>query len=626
MVTCRKGREPLRRSSLFALLLVLAGLSFSPRPSSAAAAEVPYAWTGVERVVAVADLHGDYERFVFILQNPTVGILDEHLGWAGGKTHLVQLGDIMDRGQDAKKIFDLLIRLEKEAAEAGGMVHVLLGNHEEMNITGISLDYPHYVTVEQFVSFLPPDFRKAREAEHFRRLPAAERKRPLVEGPDAPFDERLRIYWQAVIDGRDPEARRAYVLGFNEAYGDWLIGKNIVIKINDIIYTHGGVSEALSKWPLREINTVMRTELEFFQAVMKNPQRFQKAFRPKLVYDPDSPLWFRGLASKNEQSAQAEVDRTLANLGARAVVVGHNYMRFNGSSPMIGREHVARFQDKVWIMDTGISGYYGGVPSALIYDKGQIIVWGETEEVAARTVVKTPPPSLLPPAAMERFLETAAIKEVEAGPAGRTAPLRVTLEAGGVVRQAIFKYIDRRRPDQLPDSFHYELAAYALAKHLGLTFVPPVVEREVEGMKGSLQAFAERTLRETERKERKLKPKDPAAFDRSMADLRVFANLVYDNCNDETDTLVRLQDGAVFRVDFSEAFAPKKGLVPRCDTPKCSRRLYARLLAWDNAAVEALLSPYLGADEIKALHARKDLIVRLFQKMIASRGAENVLF
>ena len=212
------------------------------------------------------------------------------------------------------------------------------------------------------------------------------------------------------------------------------------------------------------------------------------------------------------------------------------------------------------------------------------------------------------------------------GPAGRTAPLRVTLEAGGVVRQAIFKYIDRRRPDQLPDSFHYELAAYALSKHLGLTFVPPVVEREVEGMKGSLQAFAEKTLRETERKERKLKPKDPAAFDRGMADLRVFANLVYDNCDDETDTLVRLQDGAVFRVDFSEAFAPKKGLVPRCDTPKCSRRLYARLLAWDNAAVEALLSPYLGVDEIKALHTRKDLIVRLFQKMIASRGAENVLF
>jgi len=627
MVTSRKGREPLRRSSLLAVFLVLFALSRLPLlPSAAAAAEIPYAWTGVERVVAVADIHGDYERFVFILQNPAVGILDENLGWAAGKTHLVQLGDIMDRGPEAKRILDLLIRLEKEAAEAGGMVHVLLGNHEEMNITGISLDYPHYVTAEQFVSFLPADFRKTREAEFFRGLPAAERKRPLVEGPDAPLDERLRTFWQTVIDGRDPEARRAYVRGFNDAYGDWLIKKNAVIKINDVIYTHGGVSEALSKWPIREINAVMRSELEFFQAFMKNPQRFQKAFKPKLVYDPDSPLWFRGLASKNEQSAQAEVDRTLANLGARAIVVGHNYMRFNGSSPIIRRENVARFQDKVWIMDTGISGYYSGVPSALIYDKGQISVWGETEEVAARSTVRPAPPSPLPPAEMEKFLRTAAIKGVEAGPAGRTAPLRVTLEAGGVTRQAIFKYIDRRRPDQLPDSFHYELAAYALAKHLGLSFVPPVVEREVEGMKGSLQAFAERTIRETERRERKLKPKDPKAFDQGMADLRVFANLVYDNCDDEKDTLVRLEDGAVFRVDFSEAFAPKRGLAPHCETPKCSQRLYAKLLAWDNAAVEALLGPYISAEEVKALHYRRDIIVRLFQRMIASRGAENVLF
>lgn len=629
MVTSGKGREPRGRSFLISALFLLIALSLQPLgsgPSASPAADIPYAWTGVERVVAVADLHGDYERFVFILTNPAVAVLDENLGWAAGKTHLVQLGDIMDRGPEAKRILDLLIRLEKEAAAAGGMVHVLLGNHEEMNITGISMDYLHYVTVEQLISFLPADFRRPREAEYFRRLPAAERKRPLVEGPDAPLDERLRTFWQMAIDGRDAEARRAYVRGFNDAYGDWLVGKNIVIKIDDVIYTHGGINEALSKWPLREINTVMRTELQFFQSSMKNPQRFQKAFKPKLVYDPDSPLWFRGLASKNEQSAQSEVDRTLANLGAKAIVVGHNYMRFNGSSPIISRESVARFQDKVWIMDTGISSVYNGVPSALIYDKGQIRVWGETEEVAAKTAVKLAPQSSLPPEEMEQFLRTAAIKQVEAGPAGRTAPLRVTLEAGGVARQAIFKYIDRRRPDALPDSYHYELAAYALAKHLGLSFVPPVIEREVEGTRGSLQAFAEKTIPETERKERKLRPKDHAAFDRGMADLRVFGNLVYDNCYDEKDTLVRLADGAVFRVDFSEAFAPKKNLMPRCDMTKCSRQLYAKLKAWDDAAVGALLGRYLSGEELQALNSRKDNILRVLQKTMASRGAENVLF
>jgi hypothetical protein len=67
----------------------------------------------------------------------------------------------MDRGDRAKEILDLLMRLEKEAEAAGGKVHILLGNHEEATITGISLGCPDYVSAKQFVSFLPEDFRKA---------------------------------------------------------------------------------------------------------------------------------------------------------------------------------------------------------------------------------------------------------------------------------------------------------------------------------------------------------------------------------------------------------------------------------------------------------------------------------
>jgi hypothetical protein len=618
MSTTRKGRAPGRFIPLFLAFLVLSVISLPPLfPRPSPAADIPCVWTDVERIVAVADLHGDYERFLFILTNPTVGILDGNLAWAAGRTHLVQLGDIMDRGPDAKQIFDLLIRLEKEAAAAGGMVHVILGNHEEMNITGIALDYPYYVTVDQFVSFLPPKFRKAREAEFLKKLPAAERKRPIVEGPDTQMDERLRAFWQGVIDRKDPEARRAYVLGFNDAYGDWLLKKNAVIKIDDIIFTHGGISEAFSKWPLREINVLLRSELEFFQGAMRNPQSYRKPFKPKLVYNPDSPLWFRGLVSKNEKSAQAEVDRILANLGARAIVAGHNYASFGGSSPILGKESVSHFQDKVWMMDTGISSIYGGIPSAWICDKGQVTVWGETEEVAARTAVKPAPQGVLAPSGMETFLKTAGVKGRESGPGGRTDSWRIT---------AIFKYIDRRRPDMLADSYEYELAAYALAKGLGLGLVPPVVEREIEAARGSLQVFVENTVSESERKERKLKPKNPAAFEKAMADLMVFENLTYDDCQNEKDTLVGLDDSSVSRVDFSEAFAPKKGLLPRCDIQKCSRQLYKNLLAWKDDAVADLMRPYLNEEEISALNSRRELIVRLIQRLIQTRGEQNVLY
>jgi len=623
MSSSRKSRSGHRLLFLFLSVVLLFRLS--------PAADIPYVWTGVDRVVAVADLHGDYDRFVFILTQPGVGVLDEELHWVAGKTHLVQLGDVMDRGpvsaDNAKGIFDLLIRLEKEAAAVGGMVHALIGNHEEMNITGISLDYPNYVGVEQFVAFLPDSYRKAKEAEYLKTLSPEERKTTEEGGLDVATDGNLASFWRKIIDRKDPEARKAYVLGFNDAYGDWLLQKNVIIKINDVIYVHGGVSEAFSKWPLREINTVMRTELALFQGMMRDHQQYWHPFKPKIVYNPDSPIWYRGLAKGSEESTRSEVDRILANLGARAMVIGHNFFSFNGgSSPVVERAQVARFQDRIWIMDTGISGSYGGVPSALIYDKGDFKVWGETEEVAARTAVKPPPPKALSTKEMEDFLRTASVVGRGPGPGGRTDAWRLTLEAGGTVRTALFKYIDRRRPDPLADSYKYEQAAYALDKYLILGYIPPIVEYRVDQTPGALQAFVANSISEADRKAQHLDPQDPEVFEKSMTDLRVFENLVYDDCQNEKDTLIRRDDWKIFRVDFSEAFAPKKDTVPRCDIRRCSRLLYKKLNGWDDKAVAGLMAPYLNEEEIRALNARRELIFRYIQKLIELAGEENVLF
>ena len=53
-------------------------------------------WTGVDRVVAVGDVHGDYDQLVAVLRS--AGLIDEQGNWTGGKTHLVQNGDVLDRG------------------------------------------------------------------------------------------------------------------------------------------------------------------------------------------------------------------------------------------------------------------------------------------------------------------------------------------------------------------------------------------------------------------------------------------------------------------------------------------------------------------------------------------------
>src|SRR5262245_33598569 len=91
-------------------------------------------FTGVERVVAVGDVHGDFGAFVGVLR--AAGVIDQKNKWTGGKTHLVQTGDVPDRGADSRKVMDLLMDLEKQAPKAGGRVHALIGNHEAMNLYG----------------------------------------------------------------------------------------------------------------------------------------------------------------------------------------------------------------------------------------------------------------------------------------------------------------------------------------------------------------------------------------------------------------------------------------------------------------------------------------------------------
>ena len=92
--------------------------------------------TGVERLVAIGDVHGDYDAFVSLLR--VAKLIDNGTAWTGGKAHLVLPGDYIDRGKDSRKVLDLLITLESRAEKAGGRVHALLGNHETMNIMGIS--------------------------------------------------------------------------------------------------------------------------------------------------------------------------------------------------------------------------------------------------------------------------------------------------------------------------------------------------------------------------------------------------------------------------------------------------------------------------------------------------------
>ena len=109
-------------------------------------------------MVSVGDVHGSPGNLILILKSS--GLLDGNLAWTGGTSHLVLNGDLIDKGSSDRGVLDLVRRLQSEAEAAGGRVHVVLGNHEAMNLDGNL----RYVSKESFA-----EFADLEEKSHRRR-------------------------------------------------------------------------------------------------------------------------------------------------------------------------------------------------------------------------------------------------------------------------------------------------------------------------------------------------------------------------------------------------------------------------------------------------------------------------
>jgi hypothetical protein len=300
-------------------------------------------WTGVKKIVAIGDIHGDFNNFVKILRD--LNIIDENFQWIAGTTHLVQTGDILDRGPNAKAAFDLIKKLEVQAEQAAGKVHMLIGNHEYMNIKNMAFDFEGYVTIDQFLSFLPQDFIEEKEEEFKKKN--HQKTATLNNNSNGNLD--FYPYWEEILSKKEEKAIRKYRDNFNKNYGNWILEHNAVIKINNIVFTHGGISKKYSKWKLEKINDTITKELSGKK-------------RQKVVYDNAGPLWYRELAQQEESIFFDEVNEILENLDADYMVTAHTPKKTGVFS---------RFYGRIWMIDTGISSHYGGNLSALIYEDGE---------------------------------------------------------------------------------------------------------------------------------------------------------------------------------------------------------------------------------------------------------------
>lgn len=306
-----------------------------------------------ERIVAVGDLHGDFEAWREIALRAR--LIDRRNRWAGGSAVLVQLGDITDRGPDSLKIIRHLMRLQGQARQSGGRVVVVVGNHEAMNMT----DDLRYVHPGEFAAFVNADSdrlrRRVYEANKAAIIAAYRRGSPAIT------NAAVRNAWLSANPPGKLEHQAAW--SPRGELGRWTMANPAVARIGDTLFVHGGVSVRYAGVPVDEINR---------QAAAALASRTEAP--TAIIHDPFGPLWYRGYAARASDiearaaapgqanpttaypSPQEELAAVLRSTGAKRMVIAHTPNRSG-----IAIAHGGRLA----LIDTGISRYYGGKLSYL---------------------------------------------------------------------------------------------------------------------------------------------------------------------------------------------------------------------------------------------------------------------
>lgn len=159
----------------------------------------------VDSFAAISDIHGEYNKYIRLLKS--MHIIDDKLNWIFGKGHLVVLGDSFDRGDMVTELLWHLFGLEKQALKAGGMVHLLLGNHETMIFS-------------QDIRYINEKYSRVSE----------------ISG--IPY---FNLYSQESV------------------LGQWLRNQPVILSINDIMFVHAGVSIEMvrRKLDIEQINRIL---------------------------------------------------------------------------------------------------------------------------------------------------------------------------------------------------------------------------------------------------------------------------------------------------------------------------------------------------------------------------------
>ena len=345
-VTAGARTAPLRR--------IVAPLCAAAAPDSAGgqqASPAPYPplrVTAPGRVVALGDVHGDIGQARRALS--IAGVLGEggdavNPEWVGGDTVVVQVGDVLDRGDDEIAILILLQKLHKQAEKEGGAVYILNGNHEVLNVSG---DF-RYVTQGAFQESM-------RFGEHLVNLFGKAFEDAFGGAEEDPRKKQVK----ARIGLFSPGGPLAQQLAMNST----------VLIVNDTVFAHGGLMPRHVEFGLERLNNAVA---DWMRGKDIEDEEDRTALGMAIGSVKDSVVWNRTFSTEqfvteSDRDRACEVlGKTLDMIpGARRMVVGH--------TPQLGGCN-GECDGRIWRIDVGMSfGVVCADPEVLEIDGDEIRV------------------------------------------------------------------------------------------------------------------------------------------------------------------------------------------------------------------------------------------------------------
>ena len=592
-------------------------LAFSFAPSGAGAEQ--YSWTDVPRIVAISDPHGAYEAMVRTLKNADV--IDDDRNWSGGETHLVITGDMMDRGADSRKVMDLVMQLEEQALVDGGMVHLLLGNHEVMNMVGDL----RYVAPGEYAAFVEDE--SAEERERWFRIFSAQRL--SIGKPD-----------EAALRAEFDKARPPGFFGHRQAfsseglYGRWLMEKPLMVVVNGNAFVHGGMPPLVAELGLDALNDTLRSEVSEYVAqigvlneaglmdpalsfykheeqakslgmVAQLPAEIRYALQVitdlngSKVHGPKGPLWYRGTVGCGALIEGDRLTDALRAVGAERVVIGH--------TPTQSKQVLGRLDGLVIEIDTGMLKLaYSGSGNALIIENGDLWVVNEQSSDLHR-VVQHPRrvgyrPGDMSVENLEYLLTNGEILSPMVDKEGRKI---VEVRVEDTTISAVFIEDDNSK------GLNPELAAYRLDRLINLDMIPVTVAREVDGDKGSLQFVPANTRTEQYRSTSGGGSGAWCPLPDQWGAMYVYDALIYNRGRGKSSMLYNLENWQLMLNNNGNTFDARTGRPKYLQQVPLEVNLfwYKALSGLDDETLAATLGDVLDKRRIKALAKRRDQLM-----------------